>query len=235
VLWYPLTQAKLPHKHALTFSRGPARHIGVWLSKEFNPTYIFPDDYTGDRAEDRSSVPEFELEDCYGLEYLHIIPAFLDVLRSEGRGGGNPAAENSSSSSNSNNNAAAVTTTNVGDGVKTVHLVVEGLHKTDWGWGFEAAQPNEERWRWEEIASVLSTGRLLHVPGSPDEACRQPRPPQSIWRLGSSKGALAEPAVLDMVEASPMLEIVHAAHMVGRICRAHGWSEFEGIGVLGSI
>ncbi len=83
------------------------------------------------------------------------------------------------------------------------------------------------RWRWEVITSGLLPDGLLRVLGSPDEAC--------IWRLGSSKGALAEPTVLDVVEVCPTIGIANIACAVGRKCWARGWSEFEGMGVLRSM
>jgi len=113
----------------------------------------FHADYTGDRAEHRSRVPGFNWEICNNATQLLLIPKFLEVLRNEGRGGRNPAAENSSSSQQRQ--------PTTGVAWKTVHLIVEGLHKTDWVWGFEAAQPNKTRWRWEVIASGLSPDGLL--------------------------------------------------------------------------
>ncbi|KAL2016967.1 hypothetical protein VTK56DRAFT_2801 [Thermocarpiscus australiensis] len=230
VLCFPPKQARLPATHAITFARGPARHVGLLLPMEVLMKAQFGLDY----GDGQVIMNENRVDD---ESQITLIPEFLKTLRAPGVG--------ETTRRGTSENEKADSGTAVGGGVKMAFVLFEGWNAYDgyrawipsvrnaaarreWlaqcrkknvSWGFEGARRDETcvQWKWQ----------------TPDKNYTLRR--RYFWWLGSGHNALAAPEIGDIMERSPGSRVLGYAGVVGAGCRASGWREFEGANVLGWI
>ncbi|EQK98015.1 hypothetical protein OCS_06271 [Ophiocordyceps sinensis CO18] len=245
VLCFPPRQAQLPYARALTLARGPARNVGILVTREMYHLWGYGPDYNGGRPDIKydgwrcANGPYHN--DLYEVDHdgtqMRLIPHFLEHLRLDA--GSEPAGDKGEG------------------GVKTLHVIVEGLQGSTKWIGTEGVPPGDvpshlhwyvqrpmdsetlDEWRykrvrpWTRSAAVLdeskpSPSRSEEWPAELEER------PRLVWRLGSSESQrLVEPVRMDVVEKRPVYWVLTLTVMIWNLCTQQGWPELELCSVLG--
>ncbi|KAK4236868.1 hypothetical protein C8A03DRAFT_16531, partial [Achaetomium macrosporum] len=200
VLCFPPKEAPLPERHAITFTCGPARHVGIYLPMEVLLIQQFGlrDEVTGDVLPVDTTSPS----------RLALIFEFLNSLRgqrSKDGGTGDTPAQNPDAPPY------------LDGGIKKIYVLYEGWRvrwsrraptaaerqswfawssKRPWAsWGFEGSKHGER---------VLPWCRLMGVPTPRPVRCGDAYPiPRSWWYLGSGDDALGGRYPHEDVEEAP--------------------------------
>jgi hypothetical protein len=220
----PKLQAPLPEEHAITFSAGPARNVGVCLPKEI---LLIPEFDPGSLT---STLDE-------GTQTI-MIPEFLARLR-------RVSDTQLTTDQPPNGHAESSPTSGPAEkgGIKKIYLLFEGWHAegvsnddatpatgSKWletcrrsrsmSWRFEAAKA------FEPVRQCKDLGRLCDQVGD--------GLPRHWWWLGSGRDAVAGLKMSDTAEQGPAL-LVQTFKLRLRQVRIRGWKELEGVDVLGWI
>ncbi|KAF4505925.1 hypothetical protein G6O67_007823 [Ophiocordyceps sinensis] len=131
VLCFPPRQAQLPYARALTLARGPARNVGILVTREMYHLWGYGPDYNGGRPDIKydgwrcANGPYHN--DLYEVDHdgtqMRLIPHFLEHLRLDA--GSEPAGDKGEG------------------GVKTLHVIVEGLQGSTKWIGTEGVPPGD--------------------------------------------------------------------------------------------
>ncbi len=219
VLCFPPKQRPLPAQHAITFSKGPARSVGIYLPVEMAIIAQFG------RQDQVTDVDLSEPDDFDDEIQLLLVGSFLKSLRDGAgdRGGG-------------------IKNIHVfAEGWHTMCWKYEHLLnppvRGDRRWLQKARIASALHWRFNGAREAETRMSLRRVPGLPmrDPAgCSKPFR-RDWWWLGSGDDALGIIVAEDSVERSPARALWHCAQLVWDGCASLGWSEFRGGDVLGRM
>jgi hypothetical protein len=228
-LCFPPKQTALSDKHAITFSTGPARDVGIYLPKEILLIALFgvveegtarmlrPPDASNGIVDDETQVP--------------LIPEFLDALRQ-------PTEPSQSDDSNEAGDDRAGDTGK--GGIKRLHLLYE-----DWRTSLNHSSGVENRGSMGDLESCRDKRLFCEFDGDSfttmvewtylSDTLQGGPLGRNWWWLGSGHKALAGRVSRDMVEAGPGWEVERCATRLEMGCAGRRWEEFEGVEVLGWV
>ena len=222
VLCFPPKQRPLPEQHAITFSKGPARPVGIYLPMEVAMIAQFglQNEVTGRQLSDANRVDD--------ETQISLVGEFLDSLRGGGGGSGGS-----------------------GGGIKNIYVFADGWHTECWEPKYLPSPPVRGDRHWLQVARTnrtlhwqfqgarrsetrMALGRVPGLPVRDPGGCAKPFQ-RAWWWLGSGDDALGSILAGDGVQRSPARALWHCAQVVWDGCADLGWSELGGGDVLGRM
>lgn len=220
VLCFPPKQRPLPAQHAITFSTGPARSVGIYLPMELAMIAQFglQDEVTGLYLSDDNHLDD--------ERQLSLVGELLNSLRGGGGSGGGIK------------NIHVFAEGWYTQSWEPKYIFSPPVRGASGNWLRDVRTGNAVHWRFKggrkENETRMELRMVAGVPAMNPAGYVKPSQ-RDWWWLGSGDDALGRIQDGDGVERAPARALWNCAQVVRDGCADFGWSEFGGVSLLGRM